>query len=56
MELTEKHIEKIKEAAKEIDYGSVTIKIRATSDVLDIDVTKCLRMEKELSELIENKN
>ena len=47
MELTDKHLEAIKLAAKSVDYGSVTIQIAANSDRLELNVQNRIRLEKE---------
>jgi len=47
MELSEKHVEEIKKAARTVDYGSVTIQIAANSDRLDLTVQNRIRLEKE---------
>ena len=47
MILTDDHLEKIKEAAKEVEYGSVTINISATSTKLDLSINSRLRFESE---------
>jgi len=36
MELTDKHLEKIREAARSVRFGSVTINISETSGKLDL--------------------
>ena len=46
MILTNKHIEAIKEAAKNIDYGKITI-TSGTDNHLDIIVEKRIRLPKE---------
>jgi len=50
MILTDDHLEKIKEAAKEVEYGSVTINISATSTKLDLSINRRLRFENEAEE------
>jgi len=47
MILTDDHLEKIKEAAKEVEYGSVTINISATSTKLDLCINRRLRFDSE---------
>jgi len=47
MELTDKHLEKIRETVREVDYGSVTINISATSNKLDLSIQKRVRYEDE---------
>lgn len=44
MELTGAHLRMIKEVAKEVEYGSITINISATSDKLDLNVQKRIRI------------
>ena len=50
MELTDRHVEAIRDAARKVDYGSITIQIGAESKHLDIDVHNRLRLEKEATE------
>ena len=45
MELTDKHLEKIRETVREVDYGSVTINITANSNKLDLSIQKRVRYE-----------
>jgi hypothetical protein len=45
MELTNEHLEAIKEAARTVKYGSVTIHISATSNHLDLEVQRRVRIE-----------
>ena len=45
MELTDKHLEKIRETVREVDYGSVTINITANSTKLDLSIQKRVRYE-----------
>ena len=47
MELTDRHVEAIKTAARSVDYGSVTIQIAANSDRLELNVQNRIRLEKE---------
>ena len=47
MELSDKHIEAIKAAARGIDYGSITIHILETSDYVDIVVRQRVRISGE---------
>ena len=47
MELTNEHLEAIREAAMTIEYGSVTVHISATSKHLDLEVKKRIRIESE---------
>jgi len=50
MELTNKHIEELKKAAKIVEYGSVTFHISPTSGHLDIEINKRIRIEAEPAE------
>jgi hypothetical protein len=50
MELTERHIKAIKEAARTVEYGSVTINISASSDKLELNVQNRIRIENEPSD------
>ena len=43
MELTDGQLEVIRRAAREVDYGSVTINISANSNKLDLSVNKRIR-------------
>ena len=54
MELTEEHIEAIKEVVRSVDYGSVTINISATSDLLELNVQRRIKLKK-LKELVSEK-
>jgi len=45
MELTDRHIEKIREVVRMVDYGSVTINISADSNKLDLNVQNRMRFE-----------
>jgi hypothetical protein len=47
MELTNKHLEDIRKAARTVDYGSVTINIVASARSLDLIVERRLKLEKE---------
>jgi hypothetical protein len=47
MELTNEQLELIREAARTVEYGSVTIHISATSKHLDLEVRKRVRAEGE---------
>jgi len=47
MELTDKHLEMIRKAVREVDYGSVTINISAGSNKLDLSIQKRVRYEDE---------
>ena len=43
MELTDKQLEKVREAARTVDYGSVTINISKVSSKLDLSVNRRIR-------------
>ena len=43
MDLTDKDLASIKEAAKTVEYGSVTIHISAVSKHLDLEIRRRLR-------------
>jgi hypothetical protein len=45
MELTDRHLEVIREAARTVEYGSVTINISASSDKLELNVQNRIRIE-----------
>jgi hypothetical protein len=47
MELTSAHLEAIKMAARNVEYGSVTINISASSRTLDLVVENRVKIEKE---------
>lgn len=47
MELTDKHLEIIRETAREVDFGSVTININANSGKLDLSIQKRVRVDDE---------
>ena len=47
MELTDGHIEAIKEAVRSVKYGSVTINISESSDKLELNVQNRIRIDKE---------
>lgn len=47
MELNDKHIEAIKAAARQVNYGSVSIQIAEQSNHLDITVQNKIRIENE---------
>jgi hypothetical protein len=47
MELTDKHLEAIRQAAQGVEYGSVTINISANSNKLDLNIQNRIRLEKE---------
>jgi len=53
MELTDTHLEAIREAARGVEYGSVTINISATSDTLDIVIQNRIRLYKNPSQTCE---
>ena len=46
MELTDEHMEAIKEAAREVDYGKVVIHVSATDNSLTIEIIKKVSLEK----------
>jgi len=50
MVLTDKHLERIKKAVGEVDYGSVIINISAGSNKLDLTIQKRVRYEDETDE------
>ena len=43
--MTDKHLEAIRDAARTIEYGSVTINISATSNKLDLNIQRRVRLE-----------
>jgi hypothetical protein len=43
MELTDKQLEKVREAARTVEYGSVTINISASSSKLDLNIQQRVR-------------
>jgi hypothetical protein len=45
MELTNEQLEAIREAARTVEYGSVTVHISATSNHLDLEVQRRVRIE-----------
>ena len=47
MELTDNQLEKIREAARTVDYGFVTINISASSKKLDLTIQNRIRDEEE---------
>jgi hypothetical protein len=47
MELTDRHIEAIREAARSVKYGSVTINISESSDKLELNVQNRIRVDKD---------
>jgi hypothetical protein len=47
MELTSLHLEAIKKAARNVEYGSVTINISASARTLDLIVENRVKIEKE---------
>ena len=49
MELTDSQLEKIRKAAREVDYGSVTINITKESKKLDLSVNKRIRFEEDFT-------
>jgi hypothetical protein len=48
MELTDRHIEAIREAARSVKYGSVTINISESSDKLELNVQNRIRIDKDV--------
>jgi len=46
MELTDLHLNAIREAARTVKYGSVTININADSDKLELNIQNRLRFDK----------
>jgi hypothetical protein len=47
MELTDRHLEVIRAVARSVDYGSVVINISASSDKLDLDIHRRMRIDKD---------
>jgi hypothetical protein len=47
MELTSTHLEAIRKAARDVEYGSITINISASAKTLDLVVEKRVKIEKE---------
>jgi hypothetical protein len=47
MELTDEYIEVIKEAARSVKYGSVTINISESSDKLELNIQNRIRIDKD---------
>ena len=47
MELTYEHFKAIREAARTVEYGSVTVHISATSNHLDLEIKRRFRIESE---------
>lgn len=47
MELTNEQLKAIREAAKTVEYGSVTVHISATSKYLDLEIHRRVRIESE---------
>jgi hypothetical protein len=47
MELTNEQLEVIREAARTVEYGSVTVHISATSKHLDLEIQRRVRIEGE---------
>ena len=47
MELTNAQLKVIKEAAKTVEYGSVTIHVSATAKHLDLEIHRRVRIENE---------
>jgi len=55
MELTDMQLEAIREAARSVDYGSVTINISAHSDNLELNVQNRIRLEARDKKLVPDK-
>jgi len=49
MDLTDKDLEIIRSVVRDVDFGSVTINISASSGKLDLSINKRLRFEGEQS-------
>ena len=47
MELTDTELETIREAARGVEYGSVTINISAVSDSFELNVQNRIRLKRE---------
>lgn len=47
MKLNDKQLEQVQKACSEIEYGSVTIKMNATSNYVDIIIEKQVRVKSE---------
>jgi hypothetical protein len=47
MELTNAHIEAIREAARSVKYGSVTINISESSNKLELNVQHRIRLDRD---------
>jgi hypothetical protein len=47
MELTSTHLEAIKKAARDVEYGKVIINISASAKTLDLIIENRVRIEKE---------
>ena len=47
MELTEDNIKAIKDAARTIDYGSITLHFAETNNFIDIEIKKRIRVAKQ---------
>jgi len=45
MELTTEQLEAIREHARNVEYGSVTIHVSATSNDLNLEINKRIRIE-----------
>jgi hypothetical protein len=45
MELTDRHIAAIREAARSVKYGSVTINISESSDKLELNIQNRIRID-----------
>jgi hypothetical protein len=50
MELSDRYLEKIREAARGVEYGSVTINISMASTRLELSINKRMRFDDEPEE------
>lgn len=50
MELSDGHLKAIREAARTVEYGSITINISASSKRLELNVQNRIRIEEEPGE------
>jgi hypothetical protein len=50
MKLTSAQIEAIREAARTVEYGSVTIHVSATAKHIDLEIRRKVRIESEAQE------
>jgi hypothetical protein len=46
MELTDEQLEAIREAARTVEYGSLTVHISATSEHFELEIKKRIRIER----------